>query len=664
MTIELSKGAKPPSGSSAEYWQSLPGHAYREMIRQREVDGNRAYQQQETFLTALMTGLHRQLGRPLDVLEFGCGFGRHAAYLSSYPEVRYHGYDFSEKMLEPLRAEPPPSLVPVNERLFSGPSVGTAVGERKFDVVFTVSVLIHNPSEAVPALLQQMTDLLKPGGMLVLVENKVVPFSLYENEWHQGCWLHCYPDLTPSGWDLFIARETVDTHDIYVFRRSAIGAGRFFALKGPEAFDVAPVLSREKLDQFGLVKLRSWADQVNKAMSTPAKDSLAGTYDLREQLDTERELGAVRNRLTGIATRLAQSRAHQLKAAASALPGPQQASGKLTWNEPLDTKWAHEDGRFSRALHVFHAEWFGIRAAAGYLPGRKLSIPANRQLSSSEIQQIVHICHKDLARTVFVHGVSSNAMDLVRMLRSSLGDGVAVFGVWHGSTAQLQGPGEHQQFTRFLQLLNDGSFKGAGGVKPGLHRLDGRLFQLPLVNLPPRLSELPAGTNAHRGAALVPVPLDWRKNFYTNLIAADRSGHFRRTFVTAPFTRAPEISLATEIVSLLNPSRGELFRLITESDLILNATLSECHPMTALEGVAHRVPCLTGRLSLGELDQHPYQKLVQVDGVDSLDEVIAAIGRVMAQLRADPKGLHAMMGDFERILIHQALDRYAQFAGL
>src|SRR5687767_5558499 len=92
-----------PEPGSLSYWKSLDGSSYQEMIRTRTGQGNRAYSQQERFLTALVQAEQQRLGRPLDVLEFGCGFGRHASYLAGLEGVRYHGFDMSEPMVAPLR---------------------------------------------------------------------------------------------------------------------------------------------------------------------------------------------------------------------------------------------------------------------------------------------------------------------------------------------------------------------------------------------------------------------------------------------------------------------------------------------------------------------------------------------------------------------------------
>ena len=73
--------------------------------------------------------------------------------------------------------------------------------------------------------------------------------------------------------------------------------------------------------------------------------------------------------------------------------GPGEAAvgitGKAIWDADQDCRFANQDSRFDRVCHVFHQEWFGIRAAAGSLPGHKLAISAAASWSSVDLKAIV-----------------------------------------------------------------------------------------------------------------------------------------------------------------------------------------------------------------------------------------------------------------------------------
>jgi SAM-dependent methyltransferase len=655
----------PPAAdhAGATYWKNIDGAKYQEMIRQREGAGNAAYGQQERFLTALMLAEQERLGRPLEVLEFGCGFGRHAAYLANLPGVRYHGYEFSANMIAPLKAHPPASLAPVEERLFVGPRLPEAAGARTFDVVFTVSVLIHNPSEAVPGLIDDMRRMLKPDGLLVLVENQAVPFHVFDSAWHDGCWLHAYADLAGPGWDLHFNHGLIDTHDLYVLRWTGVAEQRIFRLDGAgDVRDTSRPLARAALDETGMQRLRTWAGQASAALMSGGAEG-ARTTELEEQLRVERALFSRRQHLLALSDRIAEVRAEARPPATALAPAPVAASEKpgVLVDDPLDTNWSHADPRFRRVVHLFHQEWHGIRAAAGYFPGHKVAITCARPLTPDELKRTVEACTGGLLQAVVVHAWSPNMRDLVHLLRHEAGSALRLCAVWHGSSAQFHFDPEWEFFAELLELRARGVLDGVACVKPDLHLLDARLHPRPLLNLPPRLPAPPSPPSGGlKQRAFIPMPNDWRKNFYTNLYAACGVERLRDLYVTARFLHGPSLTPGRRVVSLAPPPRAPLFRLVADMDLVLNASLSECQPMTALEAMALGVPCLTGPLSLGALDEHPYQKLAQVPGVDSVGALRAAIERVLDLAEQRPAELRAMMADFLAALAPQALDRLGE----
>ena len=202
------------------------------------------------------------------------------------------------------------------------------------------------------------------------------------------------------------------------------------------------------------------------------------------------------------------------------------------------------------------------------------------------------------------------------------------FGVWHGSTAQLHHREELDALDQFCRLRQQGLLNRVAGVKPGLHLLNDAIDPLLLLNLPPKL-ERPLRREGLANAALIPLPVDWRKNFYTNLYAAGGVPRLRTLYVTSDFQERRAFKPRAHVLKVLSPSRSQLFRLIADSDVVCNATLSECQPMTALEALALGVPCVTGSLGLGALDEHPYQRLVQVQQVDSLSALREAIEKLL-----------------------------------
>ncbi|GHG85268.1 methyltransferase [Comamonas sp. JC664] len=659
------EGGAAQMSESLQYWKTTSGHSYRELIRIREAQGNSAYAQQERALTSLIQTEQKRLGRPLNVLEFGCGFGRHAAYIASIPHVRYHGYDISEPMTAPLRAEPPPTVTPVEERIFCGDDPLETLGGRQFDLVFTVSTLIHNPTERIPGLLATLGQLVVPSGLLVLVENLLVPTSVWDNSWHQGCWLHSYPEALPEGWDLHHGPEVVESHDVYVLKRNEGQGRRYFHLLGPQTpRDESQPLTLDALHLRGLPRFKVWAGQASQALGQAAVSGDGRVAELTERLAAETERFDRRQRLMGLSDDLARLRAQRVPAPDAPLPppAPSGVNPGVMFDVPQDTRWANDAPRFGRLLHVFHQEWHGIRAAAGYLPGHKMAIAAERPLHMRELKSAVEHVERSLCSAVIVHGYSPNAHELIVSLRKVLGSSVRIFAVWHGSTAQFHYAFELDCFSQLVELRRKGDIDGLATVKPGMHLLSEDIFPKTLLNLPPRVSKEERANVANiTRTALIPTPNDWRKNFFTNLFACQASSRLDDVYVTANFKLPPVFKGTKRIHHVLRPSRTELFDLVRDSDVVLNASLSECQPMTGLEALSLGVPCISGPLSLGALDAHPYQRLAQVQGVDSVNVVQEALERMVALRETSPGEIEQMMEDYALALKAAAVQVLEEF---
>jgi SAM-dependent methyltransferase len=105
---------------------------------------------------------------PFDVLEVGAGVGRWATSFD-LAKTRFFGVDVSEGMIAAARANFPEASF---ERL--GPDLGLPYEDESFDLVFTVTVMHHNPTPAKRALLSEMWRVTRPGGRLLFLEDFVV----------------------------------------------------------------------------------------------------------------------------------------------------------------------------------------------------------------------------------------------------------------------------------------------------------------------------------------------------------------------------------------------------------------------------------------------------------------------------------------------------------
>ncbi|CAG0969419.1 hypothetical protein PHYC_01160 [Phycisphaerales bacterium] len=175
--------AERPVAPNYAYWREHGGAWV------AEYQGRKRYQVlyhiQELMLANYMLCTAQGRERPLRVLEFGCGVGRHLRNLSGLPNVDVHGYDQSEAMARGC-------LTWCDEGWFaSHVSVGEPTGplpydDASFDVVYSAEVLVHVRPEDLPVVLAEIMRVCR-GHVLHLEPS---PGVEVHGEVHQGCWNH------------------------------------------------------------------------------------------------------------------------------------------------------------------------------------------------------------------------------------------------------------------------------------------------------------------------------------------------------------------------------------------------------------------------------------------------------------------------------------------
>lgn len=112
-------------------------------------------------------------------LEVGCGVGRWADFVTGYG-LEYTGADISGEMLAQARTKHPDKTFELIEE--------TAIPfpDASFDLVFSVTVVQHNPYDIQERILAEMGRVLRPGGYLLILEaishggNKPMGFNMFQ----------------------------------------------------------------------------------------------------------------------------------------------------------------------------------------------------------------------------------------------------------------------------------------------------------------------------------------------------------------------------------------------------------------------------------------------------------------------------------------------------
>ena len=193
-------------GDSYKWWQ-LHGGSWPEEIERRKAFMP-IYHIQEVFLAEYLSR-----NAAARVLEFGCGFGRHLEYLTRIEGLEPYGCDQSLTMIEGLRRWASADWITRHIA-----SVGVAqplpYADRSFDVVITVSTLIHMRPEDIRPTLEELLRVC--GWQIIHIENNHVPATRLSSEEHGGCWMHPIEQhYAALGYDCRLLEKCFESHDIY-----------------------------------------------------------------------------------------------------------------------------------------------------------------------------------------------------------------------------------------------------------------------------------------------------------------------------------------------------------------------------------------------------------------------------------------------------------------
>jgi len=342
--------------------------------------------------------------------------------------------------------------------------------------------------------------------------------------------------------------------------------------------------------------------------------------------------------------------------------GAREGAADFEFDAERDTALSNPAPAFDQVLHVFHAEWFGIRAAAGAQPGQKLAITVNRPLTQATLLNIIEASAERGVTRVVAHGMSDNMARLLRAFKAA-GGGTRLYGVWHGTMARWSFENELALANQFLGLHKEGVFDRVNFLRIGLDVLvEARVFAPYLFNVPPRVTvertNLPFTSRPAKG--YFPAWNLEGKNFYANLAALQRSEAIDQFFTCTGFQWPPNLPL-TKYQGKVQWDWRDQFHLLAQMDLAMAVSIVDCHPMVPLEALAVGTPSLTGPLTFDALTEHPFVGLTMVE--DPFDVRLIA-ERIDLVASVDPPELQEMITDFRGELIRVSRQRYSEFLEL
>ncbi len=683
-----------------DYWKNRTGRDYALQQQHRRRRGNTTYERQEQWLTRHLVTRHASVGRPLRLLDFGCGFGRIARLAAGLGGIEYTGYDFSASMAEPLTSGAVATDGLATQRnVYIGDDPIGLLGEARFDIVLTISVLIHNDESEARELLSTMSSLLADGGQLILVENALVSGTRRTSSWHAGCWMHDICAYSEGLYDVAVYPEAVPQQCIYQLTRTNAGHSVFTVIEGNGQQRVVSrdeIVSRHGITAVadvphdaspGLLGLCHDAMELREAEHDRAERLVLllkkARERYREQSRRLTEAAALRHaqaeEITSLTARLSRIRA-QMNTACRVrellqAKEPTRDSGRGTearnvahhpdgepayvFDPSRDTQWAQPaHPAFDAVLLVYNQQWVGIRAAVGCFPGTKLALSTQADLGVDQIKDIAAEVHVRGIRKVLVHGFSEPMTRSLPALKAAL-DGIPFYGVWHGSFAAWAFDHERDLAAKYLTLADMGVFRRIHLMRTGAHVVHSRAWPHLLPNVPPRVPIQRRRKAFARPpfTALFPSWNNTWKNLYANLYAAAASNAISR-ILTYSAVNLPHFDGRAALTQIPYGSRAAHFDTLATVDLCLNATIVDCHPMVELEALAVDTPTLRSSLDLDFDSGHPYPALMTVDSPHDASAMARRIQRIAS---TPPDELAAILSDYRDLVTRTSFERYGAF---
>lgn len=332
------------------------------------------------------------------------------------------------------------------------------------------------------------------------------------------------------------------------------------------------------------------------------------------------------------------------------------------FNEDRDVLASHSDAALSRVLHVFDRSWHGIRSATACLPGGKLGISHEAELIGEDYRHIEGLIYRYGFEAICFQGYSDKADRLVEILNRNFAPDLRIYAVTHVTTSQFEHAFEMAMLKKIYDRLDQGFIRRVGSVKTNFHLFHPGTWPECILNIPPNLARLVVPLPARDpGTVFIPVENTWRKNLYTQVIAAHGSNLVDHVMMVNWPSQLDQLMRLPKIQIVGWQQLEGLLANIAVSSVVLNGSFAECQPMTQLEAVAIGRPTITGPLRLPVFSDHPLSQLCEITELDDPGLFRRRLDAVLEEWRKDPRGMSEMIADFGRLRTAAGLGRYKEF---
>lgn len=259
-----------------------------------------------------------------------------------------------------------------------------------------------------------------------------------------------------------------------------------------------------------------------------------------------------------------------------------------------------------------------------------------RGLRQSIVDKIAALLIEKKISPIVMSGGSIAQLQLTKKLHE-LNPEIKIYYLWHGSPAQWCDQHHHKSFAKWMTLYREGKIQAIVTLKKDLEKLlaDNNVKTALLQNFIPIIQH-----KLHRydsegslNIGIWSAYNTWIKNLYPQFMAISMAQNVK-CYTNFHFKKDDE--WITEGVELHNLPQilphKELLELMSQTDLTLYITNSECSPMVVIESISMGIPCIVGPTS-GFYDCDEFLKeMLTVNRVDCPVAIHAAIERVRNNL--------------------------------
>jgi len=582
------------------------------------------------------------------VLEFGVGFGRHIEYLNKLPNIEVHGVDQSPTMLESLKSRLVNEDDLIKRMILIEPRQKLPFPDNYFDVVYTVSVLIHIQPEHMQEILKELIRVAKH--RIIHFENNITNDEFLTAPDHNGCWAHpIVKHYRTLGYDVDLLEKVMINQDVYVvnisddpnydFKMSPVTMKRLSQidkrilphmqfLEGEVGWMKAELAQRQEKEhllqlekqQLELSNSQLEAEKQQLELSNSQLEAEKQQLELsNSQLEAEKQqlelnkmqLESIVRQYEGmlheiyssfawkVINRLRQSKLLYAlsKPVVYMVKKKQQVVPALTDTENLTFfRKQIEEKELSSVVAIHHPDWLGVSNSTKDL--FKHTLELREVYSAEEAEKIAELLYDSQVKTIIFSGFASGYAWVIRSLKK-LNPQVKILVFWHGNTTHMYEDYSWFRHQEIIDMCREGIIDTWGFAKKSTADLYANLgikTAFVMNRISPRKHDWSVADNKIIKIGLYASGTTWNKNAYTQIAAASLIKNAEVFAIPCnermeQFARQLEVNMKGKQSSV---SRDELLKSLGENSINFYVTFTECAPLIPLESLSLGVPCLTG----------------------------------------------------------------------